>query len=175
MPIQFSRTQSGQKSRFSVTQSLASPKSGMTGPATTAAAPSAGRASAAARPVAGLDDDRAGAVGQHHGERVAERRLAVEQRPDGAVRRLELDLLELGQREPLQAAVGADEAGDEVVGGVGEELLGRVVLGEDPALAQDRDPVAEEDRLVDVVGDEDDRLAQLMLDAQQLVLQPRRA
>ena len=37
-------------------------------------------------------------------------------------------------------------------------LLGCVVLGEHAALAQDGDPVAEQDRLVDVVRDEDDRL-----------------
>ena len=33
------------------------------------------------------------------------------------------------------------------------------------ALLEDQDPVAELDRLVDVVGDADDRLAQLALDA----------
>ena len=45
------------------------------------------------------------------------------------------------------------------------------VLREHAALLQDRDPVAHLDRLVDVVGDEDDRLAQLGLQAQELVLQ----
>ena len=54
-------------------------------------------------------------------------------------------------------------------------LVGRVVLGEHAALAQDRDPVADLDRLVDVVRDEDDRLAHLALEAQELVLQARRA
>jgi hypothetical protein len=33
---------------------------------------------------------------------------------------------------------------------------------------EDRDPVAELDRLVDVVGDEDDRLAHLVVQAQEL-------
>ena len=47
-----------------------------------------------------------------------------------------------------------------------------VVLLEHPALAQDRDPVAEPHRLGDVVGDEDDRLAQLGLQPQELLLQP---
>ena len=111
-------------------------------------------------------------VVQHRRERVAERRVAVEQRPDGPVRRLQLEVVEAGQREALEAAVGADEACDEVVGRMGEQLLGRVVLGEDAAFAEDRDPVADEDRLVDVVGDEDDRLAQLPLDPQELVLEP---
>ena len=58
------------------------------------------------------------------------------------------------------------------VGGVHQQLGRRGVLGEDPALLEDRDPVAHLDRLVDVVGDEDDRLAQLGLQAQELVLQP---
>ena len=40
-----------------------------------------------------------------------------------------------------------------------------------PPSLQDRDPVAHLDRLVDVVGDEEDRLAQLGLQAQELVLQ----
>ena len=40
-----------------------------------------------------------------------------------------------------------------------------------PTLAQDRDPVAHLDRLVDVVGDEQDRLAHLGLEAQELVLE----
>ena len=45
--------------------------------------------------------------------------------------------------------------------GCASSSLGRVVLREHAALAQDRDPVADEDRLVDVVRDEDDRLAHL--------------
>ena len=46
------------------------------------------------------------------------------------------------------------------------------VLGELAALAEDRDPVAHLDRLVDVVGDEEDRLLDLGLEAQELVLEP---
>ena len=49
----------------------------------------------------------------------------------------------------------------------------RVVLGEPAALAENRDPVADLDRLVDVVRDEDDGLAQLLLQPQELVLQAR--
>ena len=55
---------------------------------------------------------------------------------------------------------------------MGEDRLRRVVLGEHAAFAEDRDAVAEHDRLVDVVRDEDDRLAQLALDPQELVLEP---
>ena len=40
-----------------------------------------------------------------------------------------------------------------------------------PPFFEHGDAVAELDRLVDVVGDEDDRLADLLLQAQQLVLQ----
>ena len=76
------------------------------------------------------------------------------------------------QREPLQRAVGADEVLDEVVGGRHQQLGRGRVLGEVAALLQDRDPVAHLDRLVDVVGDEEDRLAELGLQAQELVLQP---
>ena len=52
-----------------------------------------------------------------------------------------------------------------------EDLHRRVVLREPAALAQDRDAVADLDRLVDVVRDEDDRLANLLLEAEELVLQ----
>ena len=71
----------------------------------------------------------------------------------------------------LSAAVGADEVLDEVVGRVHQQLGRGRVLGELAAALHDRDPVAHLDRLVDVVGDEDDRLAQLGLEAQELVLQ----
>ena len=56
-------------------------------------------------------------------------------------------------------------------GGVGEDGRRRVVLGQDAAALQDRDAIAHLDRLVDVVGDEDDRLAHLLLEAQELVLE----
>ena len=55
--------------------------------------------------------------------------------------------------------------------GVGEDLVGRPVLDE-LAVPEDRDPVAHLDRLVDVVRDEDDRLLDLGVQAQEVVLQP---
>ena len=64
---------------------------------------------------------------------------------------------------------------DEVVRGVGEDRVGRVVLREHAALAQDRDPVAHRDRLVDVVRDEDHRLRDLAMEAAHLLLEPARA
>ncbi len=75
------------------------------------------------------------------------------------------------QPEPLERAVGAHELGDELVRRMHQQIGRRVVLGEHPALAQDRDAVTHLDRLVDVVGDEHDGLAQPLLEAQKLVLQ----
>ena len=49
----------------------------------------------------------------------------------------------------------------------------RVELREHAALVEDGDAVAELHRLLDVVGDEHDRLAHLALEAQELVLEPR--
>ena len=65
-----------------------------------------------------------------------------------------------------------DEVGDEVRRRVAEHLGRRVVLLEHTALAQDGDPVAELHGLVDVVRDEDDRLAHLALEPEELALQP---
>ena len=82
-----------------------------------------------------------------------------------------------GRVEELQsavAAVGADESGDEVVGRVGQQPRRRVVLLQHAAAAEHGDLVAELDRLVDVVGDEHDRLAQFALQPQDFGLQLRR-
>ena len=54
---------------------------------------------------------------------------------------------------------------------MGEQVGRRGELGELAADAQHRDLVAELDGLVDVVGDEDDRLAEVALQPQELVLQ----
>ena len=119
------------------------------------------------RPVV-VDDERdlqvgVGQLGLDLGDRLA----------DPHDRRLpEVDVAHPLQREPLERAVGADEVLHERRRRVHQQLGRRGVLGEDPALLEDRDPVAHLDRLVDVVGDEDDRLAQLGLEAQELVLQP---
>ena len=75
------------------------------------------------------------------------------------------------EAEAAVAAVAADEVGHEVVVRVAEQR-GRVRdLGELAAHPQHRDLVAELDRLVDVVGDEQDRLAELGLQPEELVLQ----
>ena len=56
--------------------------------------------------------------------------------------------------------------------GPGEDVLGGVVLGEDAALLEDGDLVAHLYGLVYVVGDEDDGLLYVLLNAQELVLEP---
>ena len=92
---------------------------------------------------------------------------------------LSADVLDLVQRktrrvEELQAAVaaiGADERRDELVGGVRQHEGGVGVLLQHAAAAEHRDLVAELDRLVDVVGDEHDRLAQFALQPQDFGLQ----
>ena len=89
----------------------------------------------------------------------------------GSVRGDQVEVGQGAERETLERAVGADELGDEVVGRAGEDLGRRGVLGQAAALAQDGDPVAHLDRLVDVVGDEDDRLAHPGLEAEELVLE----
>ena len=71
----------------------------------------------------------------------------------------------------LSARSAPTKSSTNVVRGVQEQLGRRRVLGELAADLQDRDPVAHLDRLVDVVGDEDDRLADLGLQAQELVLE----
>src|SRR5699024_6930896 len=53
----------------------------------------------------------------------------------------------------------------------GEDLLRGAHLGDDPAGPEDHHPVPEQEGLVDVVGDEDDRLAQVALQVLQLLLE----
>ena len=76
--------------------------------------------------------------------------------------------------EELQASiatVGADEARDELVGRVRQHESGVRVLQEGTAAAEHRHLVAELDRLVDVVGDEHDGLAEFALQPQDFGLQ----
>ena len=113
------------------------------------------------------------------GSRMHRERLAQRARPSGTLRvpgsassQQARATSEHGREgEPLERPLVAHEAGDEVVGRVREHPLGRVALHE-AALAHDRDPVAEPHGLVDVVRDEHDRLAQPLLDAEELPLQP---
>ena len=85
---------------------------------------------------------------------------------------MEIDVAHPGQGQLLERGACADEAAHEVVGGFGEDAFGGVVLHDLRAGLQDRDPVAELHGFVEVVRDEDDGLAQLLLKPQQLVLQP---
>ncbi len=69
----------------------------------------------------------------------------------------------------MRARHVAREVGDVVVCRMRHDLLGRPHLDE-PAVLHDRDPVAELQRLGEVVGDEDHRLLHLVLEADHLVL-----
>ena len=80
--------------------------------------------------------------------------------------------VELGDGEPAQPGGGADEVGHEVVGRVAEQLGRRAELGQPAALGHHRDLVAHLHGLVDVVGDQDDGLAEVALQPQELVLEP---
>ena len=76
----------------------------------------------------GVDDhQRVCPLGHHQREGVAERGRAGRLRLTGgrlAVQLFELDLVQPAQRKALQPAVGADEALDELVGRVGEDVVG---------------------------------------------------
>ena len=67
--------------------------------------------------------------------------------------------------------VQTHEAADEVVGRVGKDLGRRTDLGDLATLLEDHDLVAEQERLVDVVRDEDDGLVEILLQPQQLLPQ----
>src|SRR5215203_4619400 len=83
-----------------------------------------------------------------------------------------LDVFDRAEAEALYRRSAADKVGDELVGGVGQDPLRRVVLGDLGLLLEDRYPVAHLYGLVDVVGDEDDGLPDLLLEPQELVLEP---
>ena len=120
------------------------------------------------RPPVAVDHERVRHLGgRRAGARLGHRLALADER-----RRPQVDVAHALEREPLERAVGAHEVLHERVRGAHQQLRGRRVLGEDAALLQHRDAVAHLDRLVDVVGDEDDRLADLGLEAQELVLEP---
>ncbi len=76
----------------------------------------------------------------------------------------QLELRDADQREPFQAAISSDETRDEVRGRIREDVLGGAELREVASQLHDRDEVTHLDRLVDVVGHEDDRLGDLLLE-----------
>ena len=96
----------------------------------------------------------------------------------GAVRELgdrplaRLYVPNLAQAQALEGGPRPYKVLDVLVGGVGEDALRGVVLGYDGLLAQDGYSIAHLYRLVYVVGDEDDGLLYLLLQPQELVLQP---
>ena len=122
------------------------------------------------------DPDHAAVVAQQVGQRLLEGAVEVDRGAElagaHAVHRLEVLAPQGYDAQSPQALLGADEVGDELVGGLAEQLGGRAVLRQPAALGEDRHPVAHLHGLVDVVGDHHDRLAQLALQAQELLLQP---
>ena len=75
------------------------------------------------------------------------------------------------ERETLEAAVGADEAGHVLRGRLGQQVGRRPGLGDAAALLHDDHEVAHLDGLVDVMGHEEDRLGEALLQSQELVLE----
>ena len=73
--------------------------------------------------------------------------------------------------QPADAPVVPEEPLDEGVGRRGQQLLGSGDLDELARHSEDRDAVTELDRLVDVVRDEDDGLAEFLLKPEELLLQ----
>src|SRR5699024_8531312 len=73
--------------------------------------------------------------------------------------------------EALERGAGSEEVVDEVVDRMRQDVGGRVELGDTGPFAEDRDAVAHLDGLVDVVGDEHDRLAQFVLQTEEFVLE----
>ena len=75
-------------------------------------------------------------------------------------------------RKAFQPAVRSDEVRHEAGRRVAEDGRRGVVLLEDSALAQHRDAITQTDGLLDVVSDEDDGLVHLLLEPEELLLQP---
>ena len=75
------------------------------------------------------------------------------------------------ERQPPDAPVEPDEPGDVVVGRRAEEPLRRAELGQRAVRVVQRHDVADLDGLLDVVRDQHDRLAQLVLERDQLLLE----
>ena len=113
------------------------------------------------------DDGPAGAGPLHRGARVGQAVVGLHHG-----RMLQIGDVDAGHREPLEPAVGPDEVGHEGVRRAAEQVGGGGELLHAAALAHHGDPVADPHGLLDVVGDEHDRLADGLLQAQELRLQP---
>ena len=77
---------------------------------------------------------------------------------------------DLMQAQRTLGIIQAEEARDEIIGGVGDELGASAPLRNAGALAQQDDLVTEQQGLIDVVSDENDGLGQIRLDADELAL-----
>jgi hypothetical protein len=121
-------------------------------------------------PVVARHGEHVGLLGDQQRERISQRRRV--RRPHAVRGGTQVQLGKRVQRQGLQRPVGADELRDEAVRGPFQDRLGRVVLHEPAARAENRDAVAHLDRLVDVVRNKHDRLPHLALQTQELVLEP---
>ena len=121
-----------------------------------------------AAPGVGVDpaERHTGVVGDQHPARPGRDLVA---QPDGRLRaRVDGGV---GEAEGPVAAVLADETRHELVGGLGEQVGGAGELRQVTALAHHGHRVPERERLVDVVGDEDDGDAEVALEATHLLLE----
>ena len=112
-------------------------------------------------------------AGDHERQRVAQARVARRSSAARQRRRWsDVSSMSRSSRNSrrLRPRSAPTKSDDEVVGRAGEDLVGRAVLDE-LAVLEDGDPVAHLDGLVDVVRDEDDGLADLGVQAQEVVLQ----
>ena len=75
-------------------------------------------------------------------------------------------------RQAPEAPIGSDEIRHEGRGGMAEHLGRAVVLLQSASLAHHRDPVAHDDRLIDIVRHEHDRFMEPFLESEELLLEP---
>ena len=176
---QLSLTQSQQKPLFSRThESSPPPKSGITGSSClgedhAARLPATQRRSGRSRRRRARARRRRRRARSGRRRRAAQRQRVAQRRRPSAMRGVrrrararrrhsQVELAHAGQRQALERAVGARRTARRTRRpGAARISSGVRVLREHAALAQDRDAVAHLDRLVDVVGDEHDGLADL--------------
>jgi hypothetical protein len=84
---------------------------------------------------------------------------------------VEGDAVGRGEAQVPEAPVPSHEGGHEVVCRGTEDFLWGGVLGKLPAHREDGHLVAQDGGFIDIVGDEDDGLGQVLLEPQQLLLQ----
>ena len=84
----------------------------------------------------------------------------------------ELEVADAVERQALEASILAHEPSHELGGRIRQDVGRRAELRQDAAVLEDGHQVAHLDGLIDVVGHEQDGLGELLLEAQELVLEP---